>query len=74
MAYLTPAVDCTPAVFVFDPANGQLVSQNASAGELLEAVGWPAELAPTLSGIEKRIAGGGRMVVMAHDRSAQGEQ
>ncbi|MBX3446052.1 MAG: PAS domain S-box protein [Parvibaculaceae bacterium] len=73
MVHLTPEVDRSPAVFVFDPANGQLVSQNASAGELLRMLGWPAGDAPTLSGIEKCIAGGGKVVAAAQRRERQDE-
>lgn len=74
MVHRMPSVDRSPAVFVFDPANGQLVSQNASAGELLQALGWPAGDAPTLSGIERRIAGGGKVIAIPQRREKQDEQ
>jgi PAS domain S-box-containing protein len=69
-----PEVDQSPAVFVFDPANGQLVSQNASAGELLQALGWTEGDAPTLSGIEKRIANGGKVISIPQRREKMDEQ
>ena len=73
MVHRMPVVDRSPAVFVFDPVNGQLVSQNASAGELLQALGWPAGDAPTLSGIEKRIAGGGKVIAIPQRQERQDE-
>ena len=74
MVHLMPAVDLSPAVFVFDPASGQLVTQNASAGDLLQRLGWPAGDMPTLSGIEKRIAGGGKITTASQRPDCTGEQ
>ncbi len=74
MVHRIPSVDRTPAVFVFDPSNGQLVSQNASAGELLEALGWPEGAALTLSAVEKRIAGGGKVIAINQHRDKPDEQ
>lgn len=74
MVHRMPEVDQSPAVFVFDPANGQLVSQNASAGELLQALGWTEGDAPTLSGIEKRIANGGKVISIPQRREKMDEQ
>jgi len=42
-------------VFVFDPASNQLVSQNASAGELLAVLGWGNDEMPTLSTVERLL-------------------
>ncbi len=44
-----------PAVFVFDPASNQLVSKNASAGELLAVLGWGNDEMPTLSTVERLL-------------------
>ncbi|MFN4353722.1 PAS domain S-box protein [Parvibaculum sp.] len=74
MVHRLPVVDRSPAVFVFDPANGQLVSQNASAGELLRTLNWPEGDAPTLSGIEKRVAGGGKVLTIPQRRENPEEQ
>lgn len=74
MVHRLPAADRSPAVFVFDPANGQLVSQNTSAGELLQTLGWTESDVPTLSGIEKRIAGGGKVIAIPQRRERQDEQ
>lgn len=51
----------SPAVFVFDPATSQLVSQNASAGDLLAALGWDGDETPTLSTIERLLARGSKI-------------
>ena len=51
----------SPAVFVFDPATSQLVSQNASAGDLLAALGWDSDETPTLSTIERLLARGSKI-------------
>ncbi|WP_293336048.1 PAS domain S-box protein [Parvibaculum sp.] len=55
MAYRQSALPRMPAVFVFDPATKQLVSQNASAGELLAAIGWQGDELPTLSAVERLL-------------------
>lgn len=48
-------------MFVFDPATSQLVSQNASAGDLLAALGWDGDETPTLSTIERLLARGSKI-------------
>ncbi|WP_421864756.1 PAS domain-containing sensor histidine kinase [Parvibaculum sp.] len=55
MAYRQSVLPRMPAVFVFDPATKQLVSQSASAGELLAAVGWKGDEPPTLSAVERLL-------------------
>ena len=63
MAYRQTVLPLAPAVFVFDPATSQLVSQNAGAGELLAALGWEGGETPTLSAVERLIVKGGRVSV-----------
>lgn len=54
----------SPAVFVFDPATGQLVSQNAASVVLLENVGNMGGERPTLSMVERLLAAGGKTVAL----------
>lgn len=74
MVHRMPTVDRSPAVFVFDPANGQLASQNGSAGELLQALGWTEADAPTLFSIEKRIIGAGKVIAIPQHQEKPDER
>lgn len=65
-----PAPPLPPAVFVFDPASGTLVSQSSSAFEMLEKLnGSPAKSA-TLSTVERLLTAGGRTVVLPNATGA----
>lgn len=67
MSYRVPVPPASPAVFVFDPATGLLVSRSASAAELLgKLCGLPANSA-TLSTVERSLTAGGRIVTMPND-------
>ncbi len=55
----------TPGVFVFDPANGRLLSFSAGGAALLAGLGLGEEDRPTLAQLEQRVAAEGQMVATA---------
>lgn len=67
MLYRVALPPAPPAIFVFDPATGMLVSHSSSAADLLDKLcGLPASSA-TLSTVERSLTAGGRIVVMPND-------
>ncbi len=64
MVSRVPDQSLPPAVFVFDPASGALVSQSTSAVELLEKFGGVSAECFTLSTVEKALTAGSKMSVL----------
>lgn len=64
MLQQTTMLPAPPAVFVFDPETGTLVSQSTSAVELLEKFGGVSAECITLSTVEKALTAGSKMSVL----------
>lgn len=67
MSYRVPVPPVPPAVFVFDPATGSLVSHSSSAADLLDKLCGPPANSATLSTVERTLTAGGRIVVVPGD-------
>lgn len=70
MLYRAPVPPVPPAVFVFDPASGTLVSHSSSAIELLERLCGPSAKSATLSTVERLLTAGGRTVALPNASGA----